>query len=360
MEVKELFKKIIENNDTEKILKKIGMHHIEEKDEYFTCGFPDGDNTKSAVIYKDNLWVNAYTRDISDKCGYTNIISLVSFVKQLYFTESIKWICDVCSYNYYEEPKNKTEMIIFLNYIFEQKNSLNKNDEDEVINLKPIDEYILKYYGNYANKLFFKDNIDLQTQIDFDFGYDLETHSITIPIRDELNTLVGIKARLYKTSEELEEWESKYFYLVPCAKSKVLYGLNKTMPYIKRKGFVIVCESEKATAQLWSYGIKNAVSIGSHTISKYQVKKLTHLGVDIILAYDKDVMFKDEKFNKDFYEKECSKFLSNQIIYCLIDEDGILKDKESPTDNETKFRKLFENKRILRGINIDEIPNHRK
>ena len=349
MEVKDLFAKIIKNNDIEKILKNLGMHHIEEKDEYFTFGFPDGD-AKKAVVYKDNLWVNAYTRDISDKYGYTNIISLTSFIKKLYFSQSIKWICDTCSYNYYEEPKNKTEMIKFLDYIYEQKNGSNKSDEDEIINLKPINEDILQYYGIYANKLFKKDNIDLQTQIDFGFGYDLETHSITIPIRDELNTLVGVKARLYKTSEELEEWESKYFYIVPCAKSKILFGLNRTMPYIKREGFVVIVESEKGVAQLWSYGIRNSVSIGSHTISKYQAKKLTHLGVDLVLAYDKDVMFKDGKFNKDFYEKECNKFIENQIIYCLVDEDGILGEKESPTDQKEKFRQLFENKRILRGI----------
>jgi len=349
MEVKDLFGKIIENNDIEKILKNLGMHHINDKGEYFTCGFPDGD-ANHVVVYKDNLWINAYTRDISDKYGYTNIISLTSFMKKIYFSQSIKWICDTCSYNYYEEPKSKTEMIKFLDYIYEQKNGSNKSDEDEVINLKPINEDILQYYGNYANRLFLEDNIDLQTQIDFGFGYDLETHSITIPIRDELNTLVGVKARLYKTSEELEEWESKYFYLVPCAKSKILYGLNRTMPYIKREGFAVICESEKATAQLWSYGIRNAVSIGSHTISKYQAKKLTHLGVDLVLAYDKDVMFKDGKFNKEHYEKECNKFIENQIIYCLIDEDGILGEKESPTDNKEKFKRLFENKRILRGI----------
>ena len=95
MEVKELFSKIIENNDIEKILKNLGMHHINDKGEYFTCGFPDGD-ANHVVVYKDNLWVNAYTRDISDKYGYTNIISLTSFIRKLYFSQSIKWICDIC------------------------------------------------------------------------------------------------------------------------------------------------------------------------------------------------------------------------------------------------------------------------
>jgi len=351
MEVKELFSKIIKNNDIRKILENLKMHHIDDKGDYYTCGFPDGDNTKSVVIYKDNLWVNAYTRDVSDKYGYTNIISLVTFIKGLYFSKSIKWICDTCSYNYYEEPKSKTEMLKFLDYIYNEKSGNDKKTEDEVTYLKPIDEDILKYYGLYSNRLFLKDNIDLQTQFDFGLGYDLETHSITIPVRDELDTLVGVKARLYKESYELENWESKYFYLIPCAKSKILYGLNKTMPYIKREGFAIVGESEKAVLQLWSYGIKNVVAIGSHTISKYQAKKLTYLGVDIVLAYDQDVMFDENgKFNKKFYNKECEKFLDNQTIYCLVDEDGILKEKESPTDCYDKFKILYENRRILKGI----------
>lgn len=351
MEVKELFSKIIKNNDIRKILENLKMHHIDDKGDYFTCGFPDGDNIKSVVIYKDNLWVNAYTRDISDKFGYTNIISLVTFIKGLYFSQSIKWICDTCSYNYYEEPKSKTEMLKFLDYIYNEKSGNEKKDEDEITYLKAINEDILKYYGNYANKLFLKDNIDLQTQIDFGLGYDLETHSITIPIKDELNTLVGVKARLYKEPYELENWESKYFYLIPCAKSKILYGLNKTMPYIKREGLVIVGEAEKLPMQLWSYGIRNATAIGSHTISKYQAKKLTHLGVDIVLAFDQDVMFDENgKFNRKYYEKECSKFLDNQRIYCLFDEGKILNEKESPADNEKKFRELFENRRILKGL----------
>ena len=351
MEVKDLFNKIISNNDTRKILENLKMHHIDDKGDYFTCGFPDGDNTKSVVIYKDNLWVNAYTRDISDKYGYTNIISLVTFIKELYFSKSIKWICETCSYNYYEEPESKTEMIKFLDYIYNEKSGNKKRIEDEVTYLKPINEDILKYYGNYANRLFLNDNIDLQTQIDFGLGYDLETHSITIPIRDELDTLIGVKARLFKEIYELENWESKYFYLIPCAKSKILYGLNKTMPYIKREGVVIICESEKAVLQLWSYGMRNVIAIGSHIISKHQVKKITHLGVDIVLAYDQDVMFnEDGKFDKKFYEKECAKFLDNQRVYCLFDENKILKEKESPTDQYDKFKILYENRRILKGI----------
>lgn len=351
MEVRELFNKIIDNNDVKKILDNLGMRNIVERDEYFTCGQPDGDNPKSVIVYKDNLWVTAYTRDILDKFGNTNIISLTSYIRKTYFSQSVKWICDICGYNYYEAPQIQSGMIKFLDYIYSQSKGNTTSDEDEITYLKPIDEVILTYYGKYPNKMFLQDNIDLHTQLDFEIGYDLESHSITIPIRDELNTLVGVKARLYKTTKQLLAHESKYFYIVPCAKSKILYGLNKTIKYIKNHRSVIVVESEKGVLQLWSKGIKNVVAIGSHTLSKWQAKKLTHLGVDIILAYDKDVMFNENGvFNKDFYEKECKKFIDNQKIFCIFDDSNILSDKESPTDDIEKWEVLFKNKRILRGV----------
>lgn len=349
MEIKDLFRKVIENNDAEKILESLNMHHIVDKGEYITCGQPDGDNPASVVVFKDNLWVEAYTRDISDQYGYTNIISLVSFIRKTYISQSIKWICDICNYNYYEESKNKTEMIKFLDYIYSE-NTDSKADEDEVLFLKPIEEYILKYYGSFTNSLFLKDNIDLQTQRDFELGYDLETHSITIPIRDELSTLVGVKARLFKELWELEDWESKYFYLVPCAKSKILYGLHKTMPYIIRDKSLYVVESEKSVMKLWSYGIRNVVSIGGHKLSKTQIKKIVQLGVrDINICFDQDVARLDDgKVDLGWYKKIANNFLQCHNIYGLIDyEGGILLEKESPVDDLKKFESLCKHKIIL-------------
>ena len=346
MDIKDLFEKIIDNDDIIKILKELNVHHIVDKGDYITCGQPTGDNPSSIIVYKDNLWVNAYTRDIRDKGGYSNLVSLVSYINKTYYTQSIKWICDVCGYEYYEKPIEKTGMLKFLDYI-EKECQNDVIEEDEKSYLEPIDENILKYYGKYSNQLFLEDGIDMPTQRSFEVGYDLATHSITIPIRDELGTLVGVKARLFK--REVEPYENKYYYLMPCAKSKVLYGLHKTMPYIQRSKKVYVVESEKSVMKLWCNNIRNTVSISGHSLSKTQVKKLIQLGVEeIVFVFDQDVArLENGRVDLEWYIKEASYFLECQKVYAMIDVDNsILKKKESPVDNLEKF-KLLESSKIL-------------
>ena len=63
----------------------------------------------------------------------------------------------------------------------------------------------------YVNDLFFKDNIDYGTQAKFEVGYDEQTNRITIPIRDEIGTLVGVKGRMFGKAQK--DGELKYLYI---------------------------------------------------------------------------------------------------------------------------------------------------
>jgi len=339
MEAQELKERIIIDEKIIDILEALGMHSIKDKGNYITCGMPDGNNPKSTVIYKDNLHVEAYTRNIKDAYGHSDIISLVSFVNNTYFTESIKWICDVCGYDYYGQEVPQSRLAAWVRNMWKVAKE-GKCDDDE--KLLPINEDILHYFGRYGNPLFYKEGISYETQWEFELGYDLYYHMVTIPIRDELGFLVGVKGRLFK--EVVEEWESKYFYIQPCAKSKVLYGLHKTKPYILEKKEVIVFEAEKSVMKAWSHGIRNTVAIGSHCLSDTQVQKLTHLGVDIVIAYDEGVEIdpKTGKVDKNFYRKEFDKFLSSQKVYCIYDKSKkILDKKESPIDDIDKWYRLY-------------------
>lgn len=339
MEAQELKERIIIDEKIIDILEALGMHSIKDKGNYITCGMPDGNNPKSTVIYKDNLHVEAYTRNIKDAYGHSDIISLVSFVNNTYFTESIKWICDVCGYDYYGQEVPQSRLAAWVRNMWKVAKE-GKCDDDE--KLLPINEDILHYFGRYGNPLFYKEGISYETQWEFELGYDLYYHMVTIPIRDELGFLVGVKGRLFK--EVVEDWESKYFYIQPCAKSKVLYGLHKTKPYILEKKEVIVFEAEKSVMKAWSHGIRNTVAIGSHCLSDTQVQKLTHLGVDIVIAYDEGVEIdpKTGKVDKNFYRKEFDKFLSSQKVYCIYDKSKkILDKKESPIDDIDKWYRLY-------------------
>ena len=353
MQIDVLKRRIIQDNKIYDILEALHMHHIKNHGEYYTAGMPDGDNTKSTVIYKnDYIHVEAYTRNIQDKYGNTDIIALVSFVNKLYFLQSIKWLCDVCNYDYYENDYEEPEFLKCLNELW----NLNKRNIEQVENVKinPLDESVLKYFGNFSNSLFLKDNINDLTQLEFELGYDLKTNRITIPIRDEIGTLIGVKGRLF--SENILEHESKYLYIYKCPKNQVLYGLHKTLPYIQKEGIVYVAESEKAVMQGWSNGIKNIVGIGGHQLSKTQVYKLTHLGVSICLCYDDKADYITENINgelcliqdKEFYQKERNKFLDQQKVYAIIDnKNEILGSKESPFDNIEKWDNLLKLKTII-------------
>ncbi|PLR99518.1 toprim domain-containing protein [Bacillus sp. T33-2] len=347
MDAQELKERIIMEEKIDHVLEQLGMHSIKEHDEYFSCGMPDGSRKNSTIIYKDSLYVDAHTRNIKDKYGISDIISLVTFIKGTYFSESIKWICDICSFDYYQQDNIHSGALQWINSMWKIHKEGSSDDDEKV---EPIDENILKYFGRYGNPLFFKDGINYETQWEFGLGFDLKYHMITIPIRDEIGTLCGIKGRLYK--EKIDEGESKYFYIQPCAKSSILYGLDKTKNFIKQKNEVIVVESEKAVLQLWSLGIKNAVAISGHKLSKSQVKKLTHLNVPIVIAYDEGCEIgKDGNIDKSFYRDEFSKFLEQQTVYCIYDKTKkILNKKESPSDDPEKWQILYDDYKIkVRG-----------
>lgn len=323
---------IYENNLIPQILESIGCYHIKFHGKYWTCSNHDGNNIKAVSIYNtEYINVVNYTRDITSGGKLpSDLISLVCFNKQLSPFEGIKFICNEIGIDYYHNFEDELpESLKITKLIYDLQESNLDNDEEKP--LKPISPTILNYYKPYVNDMFLKDNISYETQREFGIAYDPESNRIAIPIYSEIGDLIGVKGRLFK--ENLESWEQKYIYLEPCAKSKILYGLNKTYQFIKNNGFVFVGESEKFVAQLWDVGIYNSVSIGGHQFSSTQIDKLTRLGVDITVCFDKDV-------SKTDIENECSKFIDGTNVYYLYDKDNLLNEKESPSDDINKFKEL--------------------
>lgn len=336
MEISDIKNYVYENNLTEMVLEEIGCRNIKRhqsgENHYITCSNFDGDNPSAITIYL-NPYLNVinYTRDLSDSYGKCDIINLIMYNKKMYLYHAVKWLCDLVGLNYYNDDAE--EIPESLKWLREMNSLKEGKNLEEDIPLKPIDEKILDYFIKEPNDIFEKDNISLRTQREFEVGFDLGSGRITIPIRDEQGTLVGVKGRLYK--KEPDDYNPKYMYLEPCSKAQILYGLYKTLPYILTSGRVYVLESEKAVMQLWSNGICNAVSIGSHKLSRKQVQKLTRLNVEVIICYDKDV-------DKKNLIEEKNKFLDGVKTKIMFDEDNILNEKESPSDNINNFKYMVE------------------
>lgn len=219
---------------------------------------------------------------------------------------------------------------------------------ETIDNLQPeLNNNVLASYLDWNNTEFQKDNINTETQTEFELGIDVHSHRITIPIRDELGQLVGIKGR--KVWDLENEFSPKYIYLHQCAKSKILYGLYKTLSYIKQSNEIIICESEKGVMQLWSYGIKNSVAVGGHSISPTQVRKIIRLNVEnIVIAFDEDV-------SKEELLEEYKKLCDFADVTCIVDKYNLLNEKESPMDRPDKWNSLYKSRRYKFDIEKGEI-----
>ena len=346
MDSQDLKDRIIEENKIRDILENLdGIHSIKDKGDYFSCGMPNGDNKSSTIIYKDTLLVEAYTRDIKDEYGGSDIISLVMFIRKEYFSSALKWICETCGFDYYGRDYTKPSFLSALDELCTLNSSSSFTDED--VPLKPIDEHILSYYQPLKSKLFKEDGISYKVQQEFEIGYDGLENRITIPIRDEHGVLIGVKGRL--NYRDICSFENKYIYIEKCNKSSVLYGLYKAYDEIKRLGIVYVAESEKSVLQAFSNGVYNVIAIGGKKLSTTQVKKLTHLGAEVCLCYD-DKANIDSKGNidVDFYKKQKDMFIDSVRVTAIIDRNNdILGNKESPFDNMDMWEELLSFKKLI-------------
>lgn len=334
MDIEILKEHILENNFIPTILEELGCHHIRKKDGYFQCANPDGDNTTAVCVYENtNLTTINYTRDISNgKNIHTDLISLVEFYKNESFPYAVKWICDVLDIDYYSNLDEDLPKSLQLTKMLVEMQSVDTDTETEKP-LKPIPEKILSYFEPYVNDMFCEDGVGYDTQVEFEIGYDEFTNRITIPIRDDLGNLVGVKARYFY--RQVPEDEQKFMYIEKCARSQILYGLYKTINFIKKAQRVFVLEAEKGVQQLYDKGYFEVVATGGSKISKSQIDKLTRLCVPIIFVFDKDI-------TKEELDDIASRFIDGTEVYALIDTIGILNEKESPTDDISKFEQLLE------------------
>ena len=333
MDIEILKEHILENNFIPTILEELGCHHIRKKDGYFQCANPDGDNVTAVCVYENtNLTTINYTRDISNgKNIHTDLISLVEFYKNETFPYAVKWICDVLDIDYYSNLDEDLPKSLQLTKMLIEMQSVDTEAETEKP-LKPIPEKILSYFKPYVNDMFNEDGVSYDTQAEFEIGYDEFTNRITIPIRDDLGNLVGVKARYFY--RQVPEDEQKFMYIEKCARSQILYGLYKTINFIKKAQRVFVTEAEKGVQQLYDKGYFEAVATGGSKICKSQIDKLTRLCIPIIFVFDKDI-------TKEELDDIASRFIDGTEIYALIDTIGILNEKESPTDNISKFKQLL-------------------
>jgi len=322
---------IIDNECIDIILEDLGCKHIIKYGEYYSCSNPDGNNKNAVTVYiNENLTVVNYTRSIAKNKRATDLFDLVSFYKDCTFSEALKYVHELLGLDFYQEKEEPCESLQILRML---KDMSIGDDEEDSTPVKPISEKILDYYLKYPNKMFEDDGISLEIQKEFDVGYDPQTNRITIPIRNSVGDLCGVKGRLFG---EPDEYNPKYLYIEPVVKSKVLYGLYENKDYIKNSNQIFIFEAEKSVLQCASNGVRNCIALGGKSISKTQAEYIVRTGCTPIIALDKGIDLEEIK-------SVASVFPDNMPVYYIFDTDNILLDKQSPSDDFQKFKHLLKN-----------------
>lgn len=334
MDVTLLKEYIVDNDHVSGILEALGCKQIKRHHDRFTaCNADNGDNAQAVNVFLPSLIVVNYTRDLDTISKYHDIFTLVQFYKQCDFFEALKWTCNAIGLSLYHDfDEDLPESIKITRTLIQM--IYDDDDSDPDPPLSPIPEQILTYYSPYLNDIFKKDGISYQIQRLFEIGYDQCSNRITIPIRNYDGKLIGVKGRWFGDIPEGSDIQ-KYLYLEPCNKGQMLYGLDKTYSHIQTSHCVYVGESEKFVMQLYSYGDKNCVSTGGKTITRQQIEMLSRMCVDVILCLDKDV-------GLDELKNIGERFIGAVNVFAVVDQEGLLGEKESPSDDVEKWRVLKE------------------
>lgn len=251
---------------------------IEDKGEYIRCTCPyhaDGhEKHPSFSVYAD------YSGDIipgTYHCFTCNakgqLYNLVAKCLNLNEEQAKEWLVE------------RYGFIGIDNYLHLEDIELNKKEENF------LDESILDKYS-YFHPYMFQRKLKENVIRKFRIGYDKDTDSITFPIWNENNKLVGITKRNISTKR----------FDIPSQIKKPIYLLNA----IKNQNFpyVIVCEAQIDALTSWGYGVPAIAMLGVGSKEQYDILNKTCVNWVTMFDNDEAGIRATERFNK-LIRKDC-------------------------------------------------------
>lgn len=119
--------------------------------------------------------------------------------------------------------------------------------------------------------------------------YDRFNGRVIFPLMDHRGNIIGFSGRLLpwdkrETGKYINSPETPLYH-----KSSVLYGLDKTRVFIKRKKTSIIVEGELDLISTYQAGIKNIVAIKGSALTSDQVRLLSRFSEKFIICLDADL-----------------------------------------------------------------------
>lgn len=316
----EIKEELLKNPDAiVSLLEYFDFAHIKpsSKEIRFARDEQGGKNISIRLENNESVYVNDFARGIS-----RDIFSYIIQEKNTTFREVIQKTKQVLNLSDDWSPHKRRSIFGGI-----YNNILGPNRE---IKLKVYDENVLNKYERCGNLRFLRDGISLESQQFWDIRFSVEDNSLIIPLRNEYGDLVGAKSRInWNPGED----ESKYYYPIPVAVSQMLYGYSENYGHLYGADTIYVGESEKFCMQLYTMGIRNCVSLGSHSLSEKQAKLLLQLQAkSITFMMDDGLDLMETKRNADVIDK-VSSMMQVDMYYFDYTDCLLLGNKDAPSDH---------------------------
>lgn len=300
------------------VLEQFGYANIKIHDKYMSFGRDQFSSAKSIVIRLENnqyLYVTDYPRNINK-----DLFSYIIDQRGVTFKDVITVVNNelgISDYSYFYERKRQAFGGCYAKI----------KKETPCSPPKIYDPHILDQFPKRGNLRFMRDGITLQAQKFFDLRFDPANDGIVIPIFDQFGNLMAVKER---ANHDVGPDEQKYWYLYPGQMSKTLYGYAQNYTFLA-ENTVLIFEAEKSVMQCYSFGLRNAVALGSGSISRNQIKMLYEIQPErVIFLHDVGYDIAAIRKNATMYKK-FGRFSDTRVGYWDWMQ-GEYTDKFSPSD----------------------------
>ncbi|MBG9776111.1 hypothetical protein [Brevibacillus laterosporus] len=329
-------KYIINKGLLEDLLHKIGCHSLYPSSKEIRCALPqDDDNSKVSIFLNEELNVRIFTKG---KTIYGTIYDLMMFIFGIEFKDAYRKCVDLLGVSdISHQMKKKINPLDCFKGIKKIKTDIFEQEQY-------YDISILYQYSKVPHIDLIREGI-LQSVIEkYSICFDERTDRIVFPhfkYNDKAKIAGLIGRTVIKAYKELNI--PKYFSMegIKYEKSKNLYGLCHNINEIKKRGVIVVFESEKSVLKADIYRHPIGTAIGCHDLSVFQKRLLLSLNVEIVIAFDKDV-------DENHILTLCKELSLYRKVSYIKDKWGLLKEKDSPTDRGyKKFEYLLRNRVVV-------------
>lgn len=111
---------------------------------------------------------------------------------------------------------------------------------------------------------------------------------ITFPLYDVHGNIVAFQSRKFHKDDQLYDINARKYWHNSFDKSRVLYNLNRALPYIRDKGHVIVGEGQFDAIMCDQYGINNCICASGTALNLQHMSLLARYAKTIYIVFDND------------------------------------------------------------------------